>query len=32
MGKDRSGPALAFPPHAWQAFVGDVQLDGFDHG
>jgi hypothetical protein len=30
--KDRSGPALAFPPSAWQAFMGDVQLDGFDHG
>ena len=29
--KDRSGPALAFPPSAWRVFVGDVQLDGFDH-
>ncbi len=29
--KDRSGPALAFPPSAWRAFVGDVQLDDFDH-
>jgi hypothetical protein len=30
--KDRSGPALAFLPSAWRAFVGDVQRDGFDHG
>jgi hypothetical protein len=30
--KDRSGPALVLPPPAWRAFVGDLQLDGFDHG
>ncbi|HWR46462.1 MAG TPA: DUF397 domain-containing protein [Pseudonocardiaceae bacterium] len=30
--KDRSGPALVFPPSAWQAFVGNVRHGGFDCG
>lgn len=30
--KDRSGPALVFPPSAWQAFVGDLAREGFEHG
>ncbi|MGH3717363.1 MAG: DUF397 domain-containing protein [Pseudonocardiaceae bacterium] len=30
--KDRSGPALVFPPSAWRVFVGDVHRDGFDCG
>jgi hypothetical protein len=30
--KDRSGPALVFPPSAWRTFVRDVHCSGFDHG
>jgi Domain of unknown function (DUF397) len=30
--KDRSGPALVFPPFTWRAFVRDVHRGGFGHG
>jgi hypothetical protein len=28
--KDRSGPALAFTPEAWNAFIAAVKGGGFD--
>jgi hypothetical protein len=28
--KDRGGPMLAFPTHAWQEFIGAVQAGQFD--
>ena len=28
--KDRGGPVLAFPAHAWQEFIGAVQDGRFD--
>jgi hypothetical protein len=28
--KDRGGPVLAFPAHAWQEFIGAVQAGRFD--
>ena len=28
--KDRRGPVLAFPPGAWQEFIGAVRAGSFD--
>jgi Domain of unknown function (DUF397) len=28
--KDRSGPALVFPPSTWRAFVRDLQAGSFE--